>query len=193
MKTFRQHLNEGRDAPLYHGTSIENSILIMNSGFLSPGEFQEHGYPFSTISATRDPRYATMHASNVARETGTSGTYFTAVFVLDQAKILQRHKILPHDDFPNSRKDGYWNHNPEDGEMVEHEEIIKADQLSLAQYCTGIWVSCSREQFVKFIENGIKGKSNSPVKTKLRSLRRYALFDQAKWLDKITYNKSPSR
>lgn len=95
MKTFVQHLEEGRDAPLYHGTTLydcfnEEGIIKSNklSSFFRPN-----------ISLTRNLRTALNWSVNRGVhdvDRITDMRYKPGVVIeLDQRKLAQNKKLIP--------------------------------------------------------------------------------------------------
>jgi hypothetical protein len=88
MKNFKEYLEEGRDAPLYHGTNHHAALQIVKSNtFLS-------NIGHKTISFTRKFNFAKNWA----------GVTSTVVFELDQRKLAQRYKIEPYNYFNDIEK-----------------------------------------------------------------------------------------
>jgi hypothetical protein len=96
MKSFIQHLEEGRDAPLYHATNTsvaatilsENAIVPLYNGTNDDDSYMKTRHEFSsnhrheTTSLTRSLPFALQWAS--------------IVFELDQRKLAQTHVIRPY-------------------------------------------------------------------------------------------------
>jgi hypothetical protein len=96
MNNFKQFLEEGRDAPLYHGTYAEAADEIIKDNTMIA--YTNHGRKVTSfsyysknfrgkveqdgISLTRDIRFAWSWNGQV-------------VFELDQRKLAQTHKIVP--------------------------------------------------------------------------------------------------
>jgi hypothetical protein len=90
MLNFKQFLEEGRDAPLYHATYTEAAAKILKDGVLMG--VTKHKLPNATVagvSLSRDLKTAT----NLAYHEFNHNT--VVVFELDQRKLAQRHKIKP--------------------------------------------------------------------------------------------------
>ena len=126
-------LEEGRDAPLYHATSIYRAIQILkNGGFKADFAFDDN----SSISTTRDPRLR-YYCKDEEDIIGIAPIQF----VLDQAKIAKRFKIKPFDYWDggarwpskeqNEINQGVRNH--------EAEERISSKSLPLS-YVKEIWI-----------------------------------------------------
>ena len=93
MHNFKQYLEEGRDAPLYHGTTVESVGYILKQNILKPGEqlwINDDKYKYVS-SFTRSERYAYEFATEHWQESLDG----IVVFKVDQRKIAQRHKIGP--------------------------------------------------------------------------------------------------
>lgn len=89
MKTFNQFIVEGRDAPLYHSTSIENADQIIRTNRIS-SSMNLGAMP--NISLTRDFRFA------------EGWRYNDVVFELNQAKLIQTNKIKPYNYFDDKAR-----------------------------------------------------------------------------------------
>jgi hypothetical protein len=94
MKTFHEFLNEGRDSPLYHATTVTSLYGVVSSGGFVPDTQHEakslglHSTSWnqrvSGLSLTRDLRFA----ENWKPSEGV-------IFQLDQRQLSQRYKIVP--------------------------------------------------------------------------------------------------
>lgn len=86
MLDFKQYLEEGRDAPLYHGTSFLGIKYILESNTLEYGNNPAliNGKRKNGISTTRNFKYALQWTTD------------KIVLELDQRKISQRYKIVPY-------------------------------------------------------------------------------------------------
>jgi hypothetical protein len=134
--SFKQFLEEGRDAPLYHSTPPNNLALICEKNCIQDntthlksklydrvgGDGYKDGESKNRtvcgISLTRDKNSAKKwHTSN--------GTYL----VLDQRKLAQTHKIIPFNYFRSITK----NHP-----NAEFEEFIIGSIKNLNRYLTKI-------------------------------------------------------
>lgn len=88
MKLFREHcqqLEEGRDSPLFHGTSLNGAKKILEDDLVKfnfqDSRLTEFGDNTHGLSLTRDFKRASM---------------LSVVLEFDQAKIAQRYRIQPH-------------------------------------------------------------------------------------------------
>jgi 5'(3')-deoxyribonucleotidase len=116
------NLLERKMADLYHSTDIENLPIILKSGALVP---KRNEY----VSLSRDKNY------NFA-SLGTSGT---AVFVVDQARLVYNHKIQPFDWHMSDEEDPEdWARDPELERRKESEERVKGP-ISL-KFVKEIWL-----------------------------------------------------
>ena len=79
------NITEGRDAAVYHGTTLPGLLAILATDTLGREGDPEHGGGFVCVS--RDKGYARRFV----------GSPEAAVLVLDQAKLTQRYKIVPYD------------------------------------------------------------------------------------------------
>ncbi len=121
-------LMEGRDAPLYHTTSINGAAAILKADRLSPAT--KHVIPnmydgeqIKGVSLTRN--------YNFSREWGTQrfGMNY-CVFEIDQAKLSCNYKIVPIDFWYNSLYDeefydgNYDGNKRRQGIYAEAEEFV---------------------------------------------------------------------
>lgn len=89
MLTFTQYLDEGRDAPLYHGTQIYYAISILQDNEIKPlTTHMRHSPP--GVSLTRSLRTALRW-----RSFNPPSHRKNVVFELDQRTIVQNLKIAP--------------------------------------------------------------------------------------------------
>jgi len=85
MYNFKEYLEEGRDAPLYHGTMPDSIIPIMKSNMLRAETQQFMGKNIKMgVSLTRNINIAHQFATKIG-----------IVFELDQRKLAYRHKMIP--------------------------------------------------------------------------------------------------
>jgi len=127
---WQEIITEGRDAPLYHATSVFGALGIITADKIA--DKTEHSYYSEQdhgvgVSLTRDRRMAS-HFGDV-------------VFVLDQAKIAHTKKLVPID---------YWGLGGEP-ELVgvgrrqknyaEAEEFLIGPLAPLSKYLLGIDIS----------------------------------------------------
>ena len=103
-------LLEGRDAPLYHCTTLENAMKILNSGFIKGSYYSHKG----GVSLTRNKNYWVNDESEIQ-------------FEIDQRKLSQTMKIEPYAYF--NRKKGTRNY--------ESEEVVMGD-VSVKKYVTRV-------------------------------------------------------
>lgn len=108
-------LLEGRDAPLYHCTSIYNAYKILDSDKLNPVARPSTvtGDKSSNISFTRDKNYS------------VSGDAIIQL-TFDQRKLSQRYKIVPIAELGFSRESG-WTESEE--RLITNKPIKVSDYL----------------------------------------------------------------
>lgn len=126
-------IKEGRDAPLYHATSLARAVKILNNGnFIS--NFSDKNN--STISTTRDPRLR-YYSKDEEDIVGIAPIQF----VLDQTKISNRYKIEPFDFWDGAGRWPTKDQNEKSGGVRSHEaeEIIRTKHLPIS-YITEIWL-----------------------------------------------------
>jgi hypothetical protein len=83
-------LNEGRDAPLYHGTTFPGLLQILASDTLGNDGNPEYGGGF--VCVTRDKQWAHEFVSS---HVGV-GSVGTAILTLDQTTLSKRYRIRPY-------------------------------------------------------------------------------------------------
>lgn len=126
MRLFEMfNLSEGRDAPLFHGTSLFNADTALRENKLAA----------RTEHFTREEK--TLTGVSLSRNMAVSENFGTVIFVLDQKKIAARHKMIPTD---------YWGFSPaitnmssrRRGEFAEAEEFVVGDLANLDRYIISI-------------------------------------------------------
>lgn len=143
MKRFSQFLNEGRDAPLYHGTFASSFLSIVEKGAIEPRTFHNAkillknpiagdptvkiGTPNAYakyfggiigVSMTRNLKFASEWASGI-------------VLQFDQAALARNFEIIPTNYFNRPKSIP--------GRSFEFEEFVVTNKLiNLQKYCTGI-------------------------------------------------------
>lgn len=98
MFNFKQYLIEGRDAPLYHGTTYEIATEILHDNFF--GDYTTH-----FIKDPVNPKKGQVKIDGVRKRIDgislsrsfnfSKGHGLEIVFELDQRKLSQRYKIIP--------------------------------------------------------------------------------------------------
>jgi len=86
MKTFEEFLTEGRDAPLYHGTSIPAAAAIISSNRMW-GKSPQPG------------RHAGNYALSFSRNYEFSADWGALVFEMNQRLLAQRYSLQPYNFF----------------------------------------------------------------------------------------------
>ena len=128
---FKTYLEEGRDAPLYHATSLNKALNIIKQGEIKA--YKEHGDTILGVSLTRNFKFAVNW--NLETEEG-------AIFELDQRKLSQRHKIKAHNFFSKKKSTRYPENanglNPQD--MNEYEERIMGSVKNVDKYISKIHI-----------------------------------------------------
>ena len=174
-----KEIQEGRDAPLYHATSLVRAVQILKNGkFIS--NFMNSN---CNISTTRDPRLR-YYCKDEEDIIGIAPVQF----VLDQAKISNRYKIEPFDYWDGGARWPTKDQNEKSGGVrsPESEEIIKSQNLPIS-YVKEIWLMPLEEDYFynastdekKLLDSGIKSaydalislanKNNIPVVDKRRN------------------------
>ena len=90
MQSFKEFITEGRDAPLYHATSVSRAINILGSNILRlSNEFIFRKGDKASISFTRDIKVAWKHGVIFGKRDDV------VIFEVDQAKLAQNYKLEP--------------------------------------------------------------------------------------------------
>jgi len=76
-------INEGRDAPLYHGTGFSNAIEIIKHDEIKART--NHADRFGTV----------VTGVSLSRSQEISFDFGQVIFVIDQRKLAQNHKLVP--------------------------------------------------------------------------------------------------
>ncbi len=131
-----KELFEGRDAPLYHGTSYENAKAILTSNLLKAQPLPE-GDDWDTrdmpvISLSRSIQFVKDFIQRRIKGKGV-------VFEVDQTKLAQRYKIKPWNYYANAElsKSARVSSNTT-GIHNEYEEFITRDITDFDSYLVAI-------------------------------------------------------
>ena len=136
---FKTYLEEGRDAPLYHGTSLAAAHKIFMDDELKS---KKDGYNKGTLSFSRSK----YHAQSVA--TTIIGSPRIVVFEIDQRKLAQRYKIVPYVNptiSPIHNKRPMYNQSKlkKSHSFIgnnEFEEVVKSPIKNFMSYVTQIYI-----------------------------------------------------
>lgn len=174
MKTFSTFLSEGRDAPLYHGTSLPKATWILHSNILEARATPQTINSFETfakhkiISTSRSYRFAQEWAS--ARG---------VVFELNQSIIAQTNRIGPHNFFNDSARN--YGGTVSAG-FNQHEEAIIGDLNPLSRYLLKVIIS-SESVLQYWTNHRIKGGGGIHPQALKDHPLLYA-WDTKKWLNR---------
>ena len=95
-----RELFEGRDAPLYHSTTSENAINILQNGKIKPTISLAPGIPMTNPSKSTVPigidNMDSKPSVSLTRDKNQFGSYGNVQFVISQVKLSQTHKIYPY-------------------------------------------------------------------------------------------------
>ena len=121
-------LQEGRDAPLYHGTSMMNFIAIMATNELSGSDpMDDIGITQLSVRLTRDLSMGKKFA-HLDRKT------YGGILVLDQTKLAQNYKMFPFSDNNIGAT--------RDTNNSESEEVVVTDNIfPLSKFLTGYYAT----------------------------------------------------
>lgn len=135
---FKQFLEEGRDAPLYHGTQFKNVFSILKQDMIkgSPIAIKHPVFKHSKklvkgVSLTRNIRFAMKN--------------FSVVLEFDQRKLAQRHKLKPFSYFLNDLVDKTREKEGDNGigreGWNEYEEVVLGDIKNMSRYLKHIHIN----------------------------------------------------
>jgi hypothetical protein len=132
MKSFKDYLIEGRDAPLYHGTDFHSAALIIQTNKMKATNRHYDGKG-NAVSMTRNMKYAfrfPLWAGDAYDDNDV------VVFELDQRKLAQRYKIVSFAfDIGTGRS---MARGP--NEMSEFEERVYSNIANINNFITKIYV-----------------------------------------------------
>lgn len=136
MKTFKSYLEEGRDSPLYHITTLANAERILIDNWFTQGAIQEkiNGKIMRGVSFTRNHNIRQFIKDHISEKPGISYGY--VVMVIDQRRLAQRYKIIPYNYGGNSP----WRNNTRysDPHKNEYEEFVPGDIKNAKSFITKI-------------------------------------------------------
>lgn len=176
MKSFSMFLNEGRDAPLYHGTSMTNATRIIDSDVLEARETPDSVKSFTDWDITKRKVISTSRSYKFSAAWNENRG---AVFELDQRVIAQTNRIVPYNFFNDRTRVADLPHNVW---INQHEEAIVGNLNPLSRYLLRIIIS-SESIFDYWTNNRIKGGGGTnPNKLKSHPL----LYDwkEKKWVNR---------
>jgi hypothetical protein len=137
-------INEGRDAPLYHGTSTDTAISILQADSISA--MTQH-------DALAVGRSAPVFGVSLTRDIRTALDIGQVCFEVSQTKLTQNRKLIPIDFTPFNPSHTWSVHNPRSsaltkraqgsnphGDRFEHEEFCVGAIAPLNRYLVAIHV-----------------------------------------------------
>lgn len=130
---FISDLLEGRDAPLYHGTSMWVAEEILSADALSA--HTRHKLPLVD---------KTVMGVSLSRSLRTSRRFGSVIFELDQSKLARKHRIVPIDYFHNRHSrtldpdEVDPNYERRRGGYAEAEEFVVGDIKKLSRYLRAV-------------------------------------------------------
>jgi len=131
---LQTRLIEGRDAPLYHGSSVAGALSILKGDEIWAGTQHQK----SALSGLGRKGDAPVFGVSLSRNMRTAFYFGAAVFEIDQRRLAQNYKIIPFD---------YWSAgNPKDiskrgkgpGNQYEYEEFCVGSIKPLRRYLRAI-------------------------------------------------------
>jgi hypothetical protein len=141
-------LFEGRDAPLYHGTSLNGAVQILKHDAILP---RTAGIRLPGYSGEGDGPLG----ASLTRNLQAAWDFGSVVFQLDQRRLVQRVRLVPYD---------YWGQSAEvkggiaarrKGDKAEAEEFAVGGVPNVSRYITQIWVA--RTRYRVLVDGGVTG------------------------------------
>ena len=149
---YLEIINEGRDAPLYHGCSFFAATSIIQHDEIWAGT--QH----SSDKLYMDGEDEEIFGVSLSRSKSLSANFGPVVFEIDQRRLAQTRKIVPLDYWSasNPRKPSLRGHNPHPGgDRYEFEEFCLGHIQPLSRYLLAIHMTPSG---VKQAERHYAGK-----------------------------------
>ncbi len=117
MKSFNQFLTEGRDAPLFHSTSLSSARFIIDDNVIKDRTIQKvHPKPGSRVDDLKNGKFHWKNISGVSLTRNikfanwfgwhVQGYNTLITFELDQTKLAQNYRIQPFN-FHSAGEDSY--------------------------------------------------------------------------------------
>ena len=161
MKTFQSFqaiLSEGRDAPLFHGTSVFHACRILRSGYIyadTPQTFKRDGKSIELmgVSLTRNKHFALHWAMSRFKK---SNDYGAAIFEFDQARLAYNYKIVPFNYGTDVSKNtpARYPYNPKHQLGNESEEfLITKRGIPINPYVVSVQFPLSERLFMQTLEH----------------------------------------
>jgi hypothetical protein len=132
---FKEYLLEGRDAPLFHGSSSGNVNNMLEENMISSETLQKiDGKNLKGVSLTRSYKFALTHIGPASFKHG-----YDVILELDQRLLSQNYKIIPFNWSPS------WKGPPKARYMddlgSEFEEFVVGPIRNLNKYIVKIHAS----------------------------------------------------
>lgn len=104
MITFKQYLEEGRDAPLYHATDIMSALSIIRYGF-EPRTVHLSKKTLGLVNDVDDFGIEKVaRGVSLTRSLPFAKSWGAVIFEIDQRQLTQRYKVIPIQYFLGHRK-----------------------------------------------------------------------------------------
>lgn len=158
-----QDIFEGRDAPLYHGTSLFLAAVILTENTISAKTYHEDTrlMGLGGIPSFNDADDHSVYGVSLTRDYQKGLDFGDVVFEINQRKLSQTNKIIPFDFWAANLKNpslrGNNPHKSADG--YEFEEFCVGDIKPATKYITTIYMRHNRYNSLKrFPENAASFK-----------------------------------
>jgi hypothetical protein len=136
-----KEIMEGRDAPLYHGTSGFSAARIVAADTILPNSNQhQHAHNGFLRHDELEGEATIMRGVSLTRSLKLAFEFGEIVLVLDQRRLSQTHRIEPLD---------YWGHSPSiealggrrQGKQAEAEEFVIGPVRPLSRFLEAILIT----------------------------------------------------
>lgn len=146
-----EHLLEGRDAPLYHGTKLQHGFDILADGIIAADTEHDYSPDLSSnvdsirgVSLTRERQFGFAWAKD--------GNKYYMVFKLDQKKLAHNYKLIPYvfgNQDKSSQIPGRQIHSKRYAHLAnEFEEFCVTNRgIPVNQYVTKVYTNLQRREF----------------------------------------------
>lgn len=148
-------INEGRDAPLYHGTGIGAAILILQSNKIIARTEQDSrflaGYGLKSVKLPQGFDDSPVQGVSLSRSKAFAETFGEIVFELDQRKLAQTNKIVPYDFWSAAAPKNDPSQRSQRGYGIrkyEYEEFCVGPIDPLSRYLIAIYMTQKKHDFV---------------------------------------------
>lgn len=146
MISFKQHLNEGKDSPIFHGTIPMFAESMLKSDILRSSPKDRSDSSPEGISCSRNITYA----KKWVQERWNFGHRYV-VIQLNQRKLITKYRIAPvnfyHYANSTNTKTRYLSADPIYGQNEYEERILTHQITNLSMYISAIYIAPSLQDY----------------------------------------------